>query len=228
VASDEHPAASLPEVVLVWRQQLPNKTVTAVRAIETTAYGHRFRSRLEARYAVFLASMGVSWQYEPQGFNLPSGNYLPDFFLPLLDGGTWMEIKPYGVGSYFGFAACNYKGIPRLRDERLYEFAEYARTQNQRFYIAYGIPSDVFLDHWADYNEEGILEAAHDPHAWCVCACGKTVGIQFDGRGDRITCPHPGCHKSSHGDKGYSFGHDRIRLAVNAARSARFEHSQSK
>jgi hypothetical protein len=198
--------------------------LSTIKAIETRAYGHRFRSRLEARYAVFLTTLGISWQYEPQGFELASGNYLPDFFLPLFKGGTWLEIKPYGAGAYFGWGSCNLKGIPQLRDDRLYEFADYAASANQNFFIAYGLPSDAFMNGWADYNEEGLLEAAFDPHAWCVCGCGKTVGIEFDGRGGRVFCPH--CN--SYGDKGYSFGHERIRTAVNAARNTRFEYAEAK
>ena len=52
-----------------------------VRAIETSYKGFRFRSRLEARWAVCLDHIGWSWDYEPEGFNLPSGRYLPDFLL---------------------------------------------------------------------------------------------------------------------------------------------------
>jgi len=51
-----------------------------IKAIETFYKGYRFRSRLEARWAVFLDALGVKWEYEPEGFELPSGKrYLPDF-----------------------------------------------------------------------------------------------------------------------------------------------------
>jgi hypothetical protein len=49
------------------------------RAIETRYKGYRFRSRLEARWAVFFDALGLKWEYEPEGFELPSGRYLPDF-----------------------------------------------------------------------------------------------------------------------------------------------------
>lgn len=51
----------------------------AVKSIETHYAGCRFRSRLEARWAVFLDNLHIRWEYEPQGFELPSGRYLPDF-----------------------------------------------------------------------------------------------------------------------------------------------------
>ena len=52
---------------------------TTIAAIQTEAFGCLFRSRLEARCAVFLEAMGLRWDYEPEGFELPSGRYLPDF-----------------------------------------------------------------------------------------------------------------------------------------------------
>lgn len=51
-----------------------------IKPIETVYKGCRFRSRLEARWAVFFDALGVEWEYEPEGFELPSGRrYLPDF-----------------------------------------------------------------------------------------------------------------------------------------------------
>ena len=63
-----------------------------IKAIETKYAGCRFRSRLEARWAVFFNTLGVPWEYEPQGFILSNGTYyLPDFLLT--DCGTWVEVK---------------------------------------------------------------------------------------------------------------------------------------
>lgn len=62
-----------------------------MKAIETRYAGHRFRSRLEARWAVFFDHLGIRWQYEPQGFNIQGRPYLPDFLLP--DTQTWVEVK---------------------------------------------------------------------------------------------------------------------------------------
>jgi len=67
-------------------------TRTPIAAIETEYAGCRFRSRLEARWAVFLDHLGVAWRYEEQGYELPSGaRYLPDFRLPDLD--LHVEVK---------------------------------------------------------------------------------------------------------------------------------------
>ena len=54
--------------------------MSTIKPIETVYNGYRFRSRLEARWAVFFDAAGIEYQYEPEGFELPSGNYyLPDF-----------------------------------------------------------------------------------------------------------------------------------------------------
>jgi len=63
-----------------------------IKAIETVYNGYRFRSRLEARWAVFFDSLGVTYEYEKEGFELDDGvRYLPDFWLPAIN--TWLEIK---------------------------------------------------------------------------------------------------------------------------------------
>lgn len=84
-----------------------------IKAIETRYKGYRFRSRLEARWAVFFDGVGIQWEYESEGFDTGSARYLPDFrfpaFLASLSRGqdghdhletypkrvtVWLEIKP--------------------------------------------------------------------------------------------------------------------------------------
>lgn len=63
-----------------------------ISPIETRYAGCRFRSRTEARWAVFLDKLEIVWEYEAQGFRLPSGaRYLPDFKLPDLK--VFLEVK---------------------------------------------------------------------------------------------------------------------------------------
>ena len=55
-----------------------------IKAIETSYRGCRFRSRLEARWAVFFDALGWDWQYEKQGYVLGWEEddmlpWLPDF-----------------------------------------------------------------------------------------------------------------------------------------------------
>lgn len=62
-------------------------------AIPTFYNKLHFRSRLEARWAVFFDEMGIKYKYEPKGFELPDGSmYLPDFYLPVVN--IFAEVKP--------------------------------------------------------------------------------------------------------------------------------------
>ena len=64
-----------------------------LKAIDTEYKGYRFRSRLEARWAVFFDTLQIKYEYEPEGFQVGEEQaYLPDFFLPDLS--TYVEIKP--------------------------------------------------------------------------------------------------------------------------------------
>lgn len=64
-----------------------------IKPIETVYNGYRFRSRLEARWAVFFDAMGLAYEYEREGFDLHGEWYLPDFWLRDLV--AWVEIKPW-------------------------------------------------------------------------------------------------------------------------------------
>lgn len=56
--------------------------MSQIKAIQTEYKGYKFRSRLEARWAIFFDSMGIQWEYEPEGYVLEDGTlYLPDFWL---------------------------------------------------------------------------------------------------------------------------------------------------
>lgn len=62
-------------------------------AIETEYKGYRFRSRTEARWAVFFDTLGIRWEYELQGYRVGvrQVKYLPDFYMPEWD--KFVEIK---------------------------------------------------------------------------------------------------------------------------------------
>lgn len=216
-----------------------------IKAIETSYKGYRFRSRLEARWAVFFDSLGVKWEYEREGYRLPSGLYLPDFGLPHVE--SWVEIKG--------------KEPTDLEKQLACELAEATRS---RVFIFDGDLPGYSLD-WSDFfdkenntylpwlnDDDSIVASWDNYYAFCICdECGL-VGLEFEGRTDRLDCkecyrcmmerhkqnvsevrpcPFPkGCHKrcrrSSHGDKYCSIDHPRIVAAIRAAHSARFEHGE--
>lgn len=76
-----------------------------LRSLPTYYKGITFRSRLEARWAIFFDRLGLQWEYEPEGLeihrrsfsffaqqSLPEKfGYVPDFYLPEID--CFYEVK---------------------------------------------------------------------------------------------------------------------------------------
>lgn len=74
-----------------------------IASIETEYRGRRFRSRLEARWAVVFDTERSAWDYELEAFATRLGPYLPDFRVtePRWSRGngitSWVEVKPQPV-----------------------------------------------------------------------------------------------------------------------------------
>ncbi|MFH1691514.1 MAG: hypothetical protein ABIC68_02950 [Candidatus Omnitrophota bacterium] len=204
-----------------------------MEAIETAYKNYKFRSRLEARWAVFFDSLGVKFEYEKEGFKLGK-YYLPDFFLPEIRKGVWIEVKPdiiskkdikanrliYNLAQHTGCDSMLVKGEPILAIETGPSDAPGA-WDGSAYWMCFG------KDHPG--GEDG-------PYVFCVCPwCGK-VGIEFDGRGARV-CGYKKHFKSEKkalnaikdkghwraDDKCYTWNDERIINACIAARQARFE-----
>jgi hypothetical protein len=188
--------------------------VTDPQPIETCYRGNRFRSRLEARWAVAFDHMGLWWDYEPEGFELPSGlRYLPDFRVRLTRFDLWVEVKPTGgdVTKMIEFAGC-------MSDRRW------------RATVLREIPPPA----WPYWWEEGWLlpgaviyfggdeqdRVSDGPYLFCACdLCGR-VGFEYQGWSARIGC----CEVD--GDRGGNAGNDeKVLMAFAAARSERFDGS---
>lgn len=62
------------------------------KVIEQWFDGIKFRSKTEARWALFFKECGIRYEYEKEGYKLGGGSwYLPDFWLS--DLGRWFEVK---------------------------------------------------------------------------------------------------------------------------------------
>lgn len=225
---------------------MSDDTRSTIRAIETRYAGCHFRSRLEARWAVFFDTLGIEWEYEPQGFewsagaetvassflrpeDIKGGRYLPDFWLPSI--ATWFEVK--GGTTYDD------------QDSRIH--TEFSAVIGQRHITALGDmpvgdPADPKIE--IGGTEFMYLNGGCDfYYRWCLCPwCGKP-DIQFDGRGGRVCpgdhdcvgpCIGDGCqveaihhYTGRPSDKAYTNDDPKILAAYSAARSARFEWGQS-
>jgi hypothetical protein len=172
-----------------------------MKSIPTTYNGIIFRSRMEARWAVFMNALSVAFDYEPEGYDLNGVFYLPDFWLPDLN--IFMEIKPLvptedemekarRLVQHTGCDLVFQVGNPRFRDS------------------ADGAGFPMIL------TQDGGLDISY---LWCECPNCDRIGIQFDGRADRIPCR---CRKSPHGDKGYNYDSPRLVEAFRVAQGFRF------
>lgn len=108
-----------------------------IKPIETVYNGFRFRSRLEARWAVFFDAIGLKYEYEIEGYATNSICYLPDFYIPSLD--RWFEIK----------------GKPLTNEEmkKCEEFCFKKDNENIKFSVLVGSPEIMKVDGFV-----GILE----------------------------------------------------------------------
>lgn len=197
-----------------------------IKAIATRYNGYKFRSRLEARWAVFFDTLGLPYEYEKEGFDFDGTLYLPDFWLPTVGkSGTWIEIKPRIYdGSW-----------PKNIAWSMYE------QDYQKHSILYGLvmlcgepyasSNNVFLEDFEGYSTarswsisddnfsyEGFV-AGDRNYLWCECPKCHVIGIQYEGRAGRLCA----CFDY---DKIYNTHSDRLLMAYTAARQSRFEHGE--
>lgn len=66
-----------------------------IKAIPTVHNGTKYRSRTEARWAVFFENEGIPFTYEPEGYQTFAGWYVPDFQLTAAPALTFFEVKPH-------------------------------------------------------------------------------------------------------------------------------------
>lgn len=190
---------------------------TTIKAIETAYAGYMFRSRLEARWAVFFDALRIPYRYETEGFALPDGTwYLPDFWLP--EHKTWIEIKGSEEQAQADGA-----------DGKLRQLAEATRASALCFF------GDCTAEHnnlrsfdhdsacgWVFSRRPGEDGEAHGPYwdnhfRWCRCPRCGIVGLSFEGRAARLCSCFPG------DDKGYNADDALIDAAFRAAKSYRFD-----
>lgn len=202
-----------------------------IPAIETHYGGCRFRSRLEARWAVFFDTLGIEWQYEPQGFELPSGRYLPDFLVGDDSGPrAWIEIK----GPY-----------PTAREQQL--AVELALVTNTFVAILHGDIPRQLVDHNLETNQiPGInvrpeyssrvsssrveggakITTTTETH---VAVPGGWSPTGYSRQLHPIGESYDVCHECGHADFRPQQDLNKVRInnALTAARSARFEFGES-
>ena len=214
------------------------------KPIETKYKGYRFRSKLEARWAVFYDSLGLKWEYEKEGFDINGKWYLPDFLvtLPLT---LRMDDKNYYTQ---GNAVPITKNKPALTEEvwieikgkrpskeEEYLLQEVCKGTNKAGFIFYynipfllererrGIGEYVEREFEVDTDSAITLYPYPDNDngigwdnnfRWCECPECGKPTIQFEGRGDRHCGLDRGVDTSTTWE---------MALAYNNAREIRFD-----
>ena len=190
-------------------------TKQTIKAIETYYNGYRFRSRSEARWAVFFDNAGIKYYYEPEGFPVQgTEGYLPDFYLP--DSKEFFEVK--GV----------------LDDEDYQKVESFMEETHFPVVIGY---SDMTFQSPGKYYKHYCLEDK-DTSYLCYCSvCGTPFFLGYCGVWDCTAC---GSWDKYHcyevcGENPFSqtvgcvwteADNDFIVTAFIKARQARFEHGE--
>jgi hypothetical protein len=177
-----------------------------MKVLETKYRGYRFRSRLEARWAVFMDALHVPYAYEPEAYDLDGLFYLLDFWLPRLK--AFLEIKP---------------AEPTAEEQE--KALKLSKFTGNPVYIFFTPPQllsyddeSAYLLEWVE-TDQGGFPAWDVSHWWCSCPnCGR-VGIEFTGRSERLDCSCPNV-KELHDFPNYDS--ERLIVAYEKARDYRF------
>jgi hypothetical protein len=133
-----------------------------MQSIETEYNGYKFRSRLEARWAIFFDALGIKYEYEPEGYILPDGSkYLPDFYLP--DDNLFFEIKGLMNKKDFRKTAMFAKYADILIGRS--DFSFYSPIDKQFFLTKdnYKIAEAIKQAKQAQFSTDVIIRLYHEP-----------------------------------------------------------------
>lgn len=202
-----------------------------IKPIETIYNGYRFRSRLEARWAVFFDAAGIKYQYEPEGFDLDAEYYLPDFYLPEFY--LYIEIKPLNREIF------HHVGDGNEWEKKCSKFRD---LTGNAILLCYGDPYEMIYhrlfayDHadssggdsefdcvFTEHDDKPVLVAYSDMKDLSVCInenmlTSNRIGTSYEFSRDLYLLWDKATSKENY------VGGNIISLARLKARQARFEH----
>lgn len=141
-----------------------------MKAIETRYAGRRFRSRTEARYAVLFDALKLDWDYEPEGFEIGAGRYLPDFFIRFPKDSSQAKRWP-GAGYWIEIKG----GEPTAAE--LEKLAQVSRYTEHKAYLFAGQPNKA--SGWASARDGDLAPTRGVETAACFLLCSPLPGRDF-------------------------------------------------
>lgn len=201
--------------------------MSVIKPIETVYNGYRFRSRLEAKWAVYFNLIGLNYIYEPNGYVLSNGQcYLPDFYLPTVE--AYVEVKPSSI----------YK---KDLNEAIDKLTDLAYFENKYALLCVGDPVDNDITVWGMIENKDGYGYDHDIAEFILGAemldddcfyvrqifnVGIVVGERHERNIAKIAKPDGTILKTVQ-PFNLLYGFDRIPYeAQERARQARFEHGE--
>ena len=174
-----------------------------IKVIETEYKGYKFRSRLEARWAVFFDEIGVTWEYEKEGYDLDGDWYLPDFFVH--EWNCFIEVK----------------GDPMQLKDGLDKCMRLSKMINKWCFVLYGSPDHTMYQMIipSTDHEFDVYSGADNPHK--ILQCRRCSGhwychIECLSYGEMGDCKH-GCTSEK-----VPYLSEKLLNAHNKAKSYRF------
>lgn len=154
-----------------------------IKAIETEYNGIKFKSRLEARWAVFFDTLGLTYRYKSEVFELAGVKYAPDFYIPELN--IYVEVK--------GTTEACKKDFWRMA-----HFVDFNGPLNEKLMIVGAIPDYTKITFDYDKNrfstpsflmlycdngvkaDEVTLVMPYDSYSTYVYSSGVNFGVNYD------------------------------------------------
>lgn len=214
-------------------------TTNQIQAIPTRYAGCHFRSRLEARWAVFFDALGIRWEYEPEGFmGHREECYLPDFQLhnvmleACLDeygraDGVYAEVKPTDMALHndaLKLGACIDHGATPIGAAGLLILGPIPNPS----YNTIPVHSALWWRKGVAHGRVMLLprnQPGWEP--WSLYPADVTVKYEDDNVSGECGIPLGSTTIAKECGPYFDDQGRRINLALVAARSARFEHGES-
>lgn len=202
-----------------------------MKPIETKYKGYSFRSRLEARWAVFFDALNLKWEYEPEGFEMSDGTkYLPDFkvWYPGRDASEkhqeWYEVK---------------SSLKEMSKEEWLKLLKFQKESGSSIIILDGCPEEKMyacaseaievLFNKEDQDSTDMFLTVDQLIDAVVNEKPLKINDEFKRAGNALLC-HKGrtwwdSYELFWEDSGW--GQEELKYACQKARSARFEHGRN-